>query len=49
MACKELLIYLNSEPKLLREYQRNGMKADFSWDRMVGRYEAVDQGVARMG
>jgi starch synthase len=42
---KALVLY--SEPKLLREYQRNGMKADFSWGRMVGRYEAVYQGAAK--
>jgi len=26
---------------LLRHYRRNGMKADFSWDRTVTRFEEV--------
>jgi starch synthase len=34
-------LVLFGEPKLLRHYQHNGMKADFSWDRMVERYEEV--------
>jgi starch synthase len=33
---KALVLY--KEPKLLRHYRVNGMKADFSWDRMVEKY-----------
>jgi starch synthase len=33
---KALVLY--GEPKLLRHYQRNAMKADFSWSSMVPRY-----------
>ena len=33
---KALVIYEN--PDLLRHYQRNGMAADFSWDRTVAAY-----------
>jgi starch synthase len=36
---KALVLY--GEPKLLRQYQRNGMTADFSWDRMVKQYLEV--------
>ena len=38
---KALVLY--GEPKLLQHYQRNGMAADFSWDRMVKRYREVYQ------
>ena len=38
---------LFDEPKLLREYRRNGMKMDFSWDRIVERYIEVYQGTAK--
>jgi starch synthase len=34
---KALVLY--AQPKLLRHYRHNGMKADFSWDRMVKQYE----------
>jgi starch synthase len=40
---KALILY--GEPKLLRQYQSNGMAADFSWDRMVERYVEVYQSV----
>ena len=33
---KALVLY--DEPRLLRHYRHNGMKADFSWDRMVKQY-----------
>jgi starch synthase len=33
---KALVLY--QESKLLNHYRRNGMKADFSWDRMVRKY-----------
>ncbi|MDB6065964.1 MAG: glycogen/starch synthase, ADP-glucose type [Pedosphaera sp.] len=36
---KALVLY--GEPKLMRHYQRNAMKADFSWERMVGQYVEV--------
>jgi starch synthase len=36
---KALMLY--GEPKLLRHYRHNGMKADFSWDRMVKQYEDI--------
>ncbi|HZQ48507.1 MAG TPA: glycogen/starch synthase, partial [Verrucomicrobiae bacterium] len=36
---KALVLY--GEPKLWRHYQRNGMKVDFSWDRMVEKYLEV--------
>jgi starch synthase len=36
---KALVLY--QEPKLLRHYRLNAMKADFSWDRMVERYIAL--------
>lgn len=36
---KALVLY--GEPKLLQHYRHNAMKADFSWDRMVTRYEEV--------
>ena len=36
---KALVLY--GEPKLLRHYRHNGMKADFSWDRMVKQYEDI--------
>jgi starch synthase len=39
---KALVLY--GEKKLLRRYQQNGMKADFSWDRTVKRYEEVYKG-----
>ena len=39
---KALVLY--AEPKLLQHYRRNAMKADFSWDRMVKRYEEVYRG-----
>jgi starch synthase len=42
---KALALY--QEPKLLREYQRNGMKMDFSWARAVAKYEEVYQGTAK--
>jgi starch synthase len=38
---KALVLY--QEPKLLLEYRRNGMNADFSWDRMVQKYIEVYQ------
>ncbi len=40
-------LVLFHEPQLLREYRRNGMKMDFSWDRMVGRYVAAYQGASK--
>ena len=36
---KALVIYQN--PKLLEHYRRNGMTANFSWDRTVAQYEQV--------
>jgi len=36
---KALVIY--QQPKLLKLYRRNGMSADFSWDKTVGGYEEV--------
>jgi starch synthase len=39
---KALVLY--REKKLLRLYQRNGLKADFSWDRMVKSYLAAYRG-----
>ena len=42
---KALALY--QSPKLLRSYQRNGMKMDFSWDRAVGKYEEVYRGTAK--
>jgi starch synthase len=42
---KALALY--QSPKLLRAYQRNGMKMDFSWDRAVGKYEEVYRGTAK--
>jgi len=36
---KALAVY--QEPELMRRYRRNGMKADFSWDRTVGEYLKV--------
>ncbi|HZV34677.1 MAG TPA: glycogen synthase GlgA [Verrucomicrobiae bacterium] len=38
---KALVLY--EEPKLLLHYRRNGMKVDFSWDRMVQRYLEIYQ------
>jgi starch synthase len=40
-------LVLFNEPKLLREYRRNGMKMDFSWDRMVGKYVEAYQGTLK--
>jgi starch synthase len=37
-------LVLFGEPDLLRYYRRNGMKADFSWERTVTRYETVYRG-----
>ena len=42
---KALALY--QTPKLLRAYQRNGMKVDFSWDRAVVKYEEVYRGTAK--
>jgi starch synthase len=36
---KALALY--AEPELLRHFQRNGMTADFSWDRTAAKYEEV--------
>ena len=33
---KALMLF--AEPKALRHYRINGMKADFSWDRVVQKY-----------
>ncbi len=42
---KALVLY--EEPKLLQYYRRNGMKADFSWERTVKRYEQVYRAPAK--
>ncbi|MDB6022267.1 MAG: glycogen/starch synthase, ADP-glucose type [Pedosphaera sp.] len=39
---KALVLY--GDPKVLLHYRRNGMMADFSWDRMVKRYLDVYRG-----
>jgi starch synthase len=36
-------IVLYGETKLLRHYQKNAMRTDFSWDRMVKRYVEIYQ------
>ena len=41
---KALALY--AEPALLKEYRRNGMLADFSWDRAVAGYLRVYTGAA---
>jgi starch synthase len=42
---KALVLY--GETKLLQHYRRNGMKADFSWERTVTRYEQVYRAPAK--
>ena len=39
-AMRKALVLFN-EPKLLLRYRRNGMRADFSWERAVKQYEEV--------
>ena len=38
---KALAVY--QQPQLLRQFRRNGMKADFSWDKTVEEYLKVYQ------
>ena len=38
---KALVLYQN--PDLLRRYQRNGMRADFSWARTASQYLEIYQ------
>ncbi|HEY4952115.1 MAG TPA: glycogen synthase GlgA [Verrucomicrobiae bacterium] len=42
---KALAIY--GQPDLLRRYQRNAMKLDFSWDRMIGEYVKIYELIRR--
>jgi starch synthase len=42
---KGLAIY--GQPDLLRRYQQNAMKLDFSWDRMIGEYVKIYELVRR--
>jgi starch synthase len=44
---KALALY--AEPELLRHYRRNGMTADFSWDRTARQYVAIYQQQATPG
>ena len=40
-------LVLFSEPKLLRHYRRNGIQADFSWERAVKKYVDIYGGSGR--
>ena len=43
MSPGDIILARHGEPALLRQFRRNGMQADFSWEKTVGEYVKVYQ------